>query len=181
LGNNGACESILKERARVEGGGVCTKAGADKAGMSMADEGSRGLLPNKAACNEGGYSMGGGQEGDTGIGAVSGRAGEEAGEHGERGKVKTERQEATALMMDKALKKYGSIQVKEDAKKCLKAMANTFLGGLLARPELTGSIQTNKVSEAIKSWIVQTCGVGDTRSVWHLFLAIVLAICILLA
>jgi len=117
-----------------------------------------------APCNMVPASLGGGEcDNDSGISAVGGGASEEAG-----GKVKTDRQDATALMMDKALKKYikeyGSLKVMDDAKKCLKEMAKTFLGGLLSREELVGSMDPKKISKAVKGWITKNCGVGDTNS-----------------
>jgi hypothetical protein len=101
--------------------------------------------------------------------------GRQAGGHEGREKFKTERQDATALMMDKALKDYGSVggkfKVQDGSKKCLKAMTNTFLGELLGRQTLKGSMEVIDVSNAIKGWIVQTCGVVDSmRCLMHLSL-----------
>jgi len=140
-------------RERAEGafcGGARREAGADKAYRqckSMSDEaGQAGKAENgersgredaedhnlNAPCKmEVPVSLGGECDNDSGISAVGGGASEEAG-----GKVKMDRQDATALMMDKALKKYGSLKVMDDAKKCLKEMAKTFLEGLLSREEL---------------------------------------------
>ena len=71
------------------------------------------------------------------------------------------RQEATALMMDKALKLYGNrIIVRDEAKISLKAMVKNFLGGLLCRPELSGSMDSKNVKKAIDHWIPKEGGVG---------------------
>jgi len=71
------------------------------------------------------------------------------------------RQEATALMMDKALKLYGTrIIVRDEAKISLKAMVKNFLGGLLCRPELSGSMDSKNVKKAIDHWIPKEGGVG---------------------
>jgi len=79
------------------------------------------------------------------------------------------RQDTTARLMDMAINEYGSVKVTECSKKCLQAMANTFLGDLLGRQELTESMETNKVSEAIKGWIVQICGFVGTMRLLRLF------------
>jgi len=64
-------------------------------------------------------------------------------------------------MMDKALKEYGSGKFKVNvvAKRCLKAIAIKFLGGLLSRQQLAGPMDAKNVSKAIKGWIPQTRGV----------------------
>jgi len=103
--------------------------------------------------------------------------GGQAGGHEGREKFKTERQDSTALMMDKALQDYGSVEgnfkVQDGSKKCLKAMTNTFLRELLGRQQCSGSMDVIDVSDAIKGWIVQTGGVADSmRCLVHLSLSL---------
>ena len=74
-----------------------------------------------------------------------------AGRSGRHGVV---RQAATAIMMGKALScSAKEIMVREDAKKFLKDRAKTFLGQLLCRDELAGSMDPKMVRNAIDSWI----------------------------
>ena len=74
-----------------------------------------------------------------------------AGRSGRHGVV---RQAATSIMMDKALSCFAKgIMVREDAKKFLKDRAKTFLGQLLCRGELAGSMDPKMVRNAIDSWI----------------------------
>ena len=69
--------------------------------------------------------------------------------------------EATAVMIDKALKKFGKrIIVETDAREFLREVSKDFLGGLLGRPLLAGSMDRNKVKRAINDWI-PTEGVGN--------------------
>ena len=65
-----------------------------------------------------------------------------------------ERQEATAIVLDKALKLYGKrIIVRDEAKKTLKGMAKAVLGRLLGRPPLSGSMDRDNVIRAIDGWL----------------------------
>jgi hypothetical protein len=65
-----------------------------------------------------------------------------------------ERQEATAIVLDKALKLYGKrIIVRDEAKKTLKGMARAVLGRLLGRPPLSGSMDRDNVIRAIDDWL----------------------------
>ena len=72
-----------------------------------------------------------------------------------------EQEPATAVMINKALKKFGKrIIVQADARECLQEISWDFLGGLLGRPLLTGSMDQNNVKKAINDWIPQQ-GVGN--------------------
>jgi hypothetical protein len=86
-----------------------------------------------------------------------------AGRSGRHGVV---RQEATAIMMDKALSCFAKgIMVREDAKKFLKERAKTFLGELLCRDELAGSMDPKMVRNAIDVWIPKGNAGEKMRSV----------------
>ncbi len=82
-----------------------------------------------------------------------------AGHSGRHGVV---RQEATAIMMGKALSCFAKgIKVREDAKTFLKDRAKTFLGQLLCRGELAGSMDPKMVRNAIDGWIPKQGDIGE--------------------
>lgn len=71
------------------------------------------------------------------------------------------RQDATAVMMDKALKLYAKqIIVREEAKMYLEKRTKIVLGGLHSHEELSGSMDWKKVKKAIKNWISSEGQVG---------------------
>ncbi len=97
-------------------------------------------------------ASGGGEAGGGEV--VGGEAGGGKGGAGPSEKHAGVRQEATAIMMGKALSFFAKgIKVREDAKTSLKDKAKTFLGGLLCRGELAGSMDPKMVRNAIDSWI----------------------------
>ena len=90
-----------------------------------------------------------------------GHAGGGAGSSGMPVHAKREGQEATALMMSKALAEYGKgLTVRKDARVFLKKIASQILGGLLGRPQLSGSLDSKQVKEAIDGWIPRQGDVG---------------------
>jgi len=75
-----------------------------------------------------------------------------------------EGQEATALMMSKALGEYGKeLTVQQDAKMFLETTASQFLGGLLEKPQLAGSLDSKQVQEAVDGWIQGDVGLDVSR------------------
>jgi hypothetical protein len=98
--------------------------------------------------------MASGGEEDRGGDAGGGEAGGGEGGAGRSGRHGVVRQAATAIMMDKALSFFAKgLRVREDAKTSLKDRAKTFLGGLLCRGELAGSMDPKMVRNAIDGWI----------------------------
>jgi hypothetical protein len=85
-----------------------------------------------------------------------------AGSEGEGGEQEPARQdEATAVMINKALKKVRKrIIVQADASEFLQEISKNFLGELLNRPPLSGSMDQNNVKKAINEWIPPQ-GVGN--------------------
>ena len=111
----------------------------------------------------GGGEDGGGEAGGGEAGGGEGGAGPSGRHAGVRQPV---RQAATAIMMDKALSCFAKgIMVREDAKKFLKERAKTFLGGLLGRDELAGSMDPKMVRNAIDGWIPKGDAGETMRSV----------------
>ena len=54
-----------------------------------------------------------------------------------------------------------SVRFLQTGKEKLKEMAKSFLGGLLCRPEMTGTMGERQVKKAIRSWIPGFGGVGE--------------------
>ena len=111
-------------------------------------------------------------DGEVGVGEVVGGevADEEtgggeggAGRSGRHGVVsQSVRQEATAIVMDKALRFFATgIQVRGDTKNVLKDRTKTFLVGLLGRHELADSMDPEMVRNAIAGWIAKQGDVGE--------------------
>ena len=79
-------------------------------------------------------------------------------------RVPKKRQEASAVMVDKAVKQdkdAARVRFHQSGKDTMKEWARTFVGGLLSRPELSGSLSERAVKLAIRSWIPQVKGVGE--------------------
>ena len=94
-----------------------------------------------------------------------GDAGGGAGSSGMSVLAKREGQEATALMMSKAIGEYGKgLTVRQRARAFLKTIASQILGGLLGRPQLSGSLDSKRVKEAIDGWIPSQGDVGGDVS-----------------
>ena len=84
------------------------------------------------------------------------------------------RQEASAVMIDKALKgdvNARKVRVDASGKSAIKEMAGAFLGGLLGRPELSGTMREKAVKAAIRCWVghldgvaLSMCSSSDTPS-----------------
>ena len=114
----------------------------------------------------------GDEKGGKGSADDEGRDGSERGDITVEGKMLVgkgaghagkERQEGTAVMVDKALKQYTKrLIVRDEAKIVLKAKLRTFLGCLLGRPELSGSMDPKNVKKALEGWIGHREGVCDT-------------------
>jgi hypothetical protein len=106
-----------------------------------------------------GGEVGGGEV----VGGEAGGGEGGAGRSGRHGVVsQSVRQEATAIVMDKALRFFATgIKVRGDAKNVLKDRAKTFLGGLLGRDELAGSMDPKMVRNAIAGWIPEQGDVGE--------------------
>ena len=103
----------------------------------------------------------------------------DAGEKARRGKAKRDgatrekvrkprapkkRQDASAVMIDRVLRSDADakkIRWDQSAKDKLKQMASNFLGGLLGRPELSGTMSERAVKLAIRTWIPGLDGVGE--------------------
>ncbi len=95
-------------------------------------------------------------------GSGGGEAGGGEGGAGPSGRHAGVRQEATAIMMGKALSLFAKgIMVREDAKKFLKDRAKTFLRQLLCRDELAGSMDPKMVGSAIAGWIPEQADIGE--------------------
>jgi len=76
-------------------------------------------------------------------------------------KLGQEKQQATALMMTKALSVYGKgLTVREGAKTLLKTMAMQILRDLLGKPQLSGFFDVYKIQEAIHHWIPEQGDLG---------------------
>ena len=74
------------------------------------------------------------------------------------------RQDASAVMIDKVLRtdvEAKKIRFDQSAKEKLKQTASNFLGGLLGRPALCGTMSERAVKNAIRSWIPGLGGVGE--------------------
>jgi hypothetical protein len=81
-----------------------------------------------------------------------------------------QRQVASAVMVDKALKEDADarkVRFNDAGKLKLKELANNFLGGLLGRPELCGKMSERAVKQAIRTWIPYLGGVGDLMRCEH--------------
>jgi hypothetical protein len=101
---------------------------------------------------QGNVASGDGEDG--GGEAGGGEAGGGEGGAGSSGRHAGVRQEATAIMMGKALSLFAKgIMVREDAKKFLKDRVKVFLRQLLCRDELAGSMDPKMVGSAIAGWI----------------------------
>ncbi len=102
-------------------------------------------------------------DGEDGVGeAGGGEAGGGEGGAGPSGRHAGLRKEPTEIMMGKALRLFAKgILVREDAKTFLKDRVKTFLGGLLCRDELSGSMDPKMVRNAIDSWIPKQGDVGE--------------------
>ncbi len=115
--------------------------------------------PQGSKMASGGGEGGGGQAGDGEAGGGEGGAGPSGRHAGVRQPV---RQAATAIMMDKALTCFAKgIMVREDAKTFLKDRAKIFLGQLLCRHELAGSMDPKMVGSAIAGWIPEQADIGE--------------------
>eukprot|EP00960_Hanusia_phi_P002404 69729-Hanusia_phi.AAC.2 len=80
-------------------------------------------------------------------------------EDGERPKIKRNRQPASALMVDKALKTDSSarkLRVDNDAKERLKLICYEFIGGLLGRPELSCTFSETAIKKVTR-FKISTC------------------------
>jgi hypothetical protein len=111
---------------------------------------------------QGSSKMASGDGEDGGGEAGGGEAGGGEGGAGPSEKHAGVRQEATAIMMGKALSCFAKgIKVREDAKKFLKDRAKTFLGQLLCRDELAGSMDPKMVASAIAGWIPEHGDIGE--------------------
>ena len=67
-------------------------------------------------------------------------------------------------MVDRALKEDADarkVRFNDAGKLKLKELANSFLGGLLGRPELCGKMSERAVKCAIRSWIPDLGGAGE--------------------
>jgi hypothetical protein len=116
-------------------------------------EGEEGVAAQKDATDSEGEQGGGAADQATGLREPGGDkwAGDSVG-----GVIHKagERQEATAIVLDKALKLYGKrIIVRDEAKKTLKGIAKAVLGRLLGRPPLSGSMDRDNVIRAIDDWL----------------------------
>ena len=120
---------------------------------------------HESSKQEGGEAAGESKDGNLGrcehvVGAGSGVGGQ-GGEQGKEGTSERHRkrpqaeagQEASAKMMEKALKRYADVRVQDEAKQVFKTKARDFLGCLLHRPELTGSLKPQNIQQAINGWI----------------------------
>ncbi len=126
----------------------------DPPGDSAEDFGRSESEVSKDVGPQGSSKMASGGGEDGGREAGGGDAGGGKGGAGASEKHAGVRQEATAIMMGKALSLFAKgIKVREDAKNVLKDRAKTFLGGLLCRGELAGSMDPKMVRNAIDSWI----------------------------
>ena len=79
-------------------------------------------------------------------------------------RVPKQRQVASAVMVDRALKEDADarkVRFNDAGKLKLKELANSFLGGLLGRPELCGKMSERAVKCAIRSWIPDLGGAGE--------------------
>ena len=91
----------------------------------------------------------------------------------ESARAKSERQEATALVMDKALKSTRktaerAAKMRDDAKNHLKMRAKFFLGCLLGRPELAESMDARNVEKAVDQWVPREGDVGEQMRSFHI-------------
>ena len=78
------------------------------------------------------------------------------------------------MMIDKALKgdvNARKVRVDASGKSAIKEMAGAFLGGLLGRPELSGTMREKAVKAAIRCWVghldgvaLSMCSSSDTPS-----------------
>jgi hypothetical protein len=103
-----------------------------------------------------------GPQGSSKMASGGDEAGGGEGGTGRSGRRETVRQDATAIMMDKAWKPFAKgIMVRGDAKKFLKDGVKTFLGQLLCRAELAGSLDPKMVKNAIDVWIPKKGDVGE--------------------
>jgi hypothetical protein len=135
----------------------------DPPGDSAAEDGKRSeseMAKDVGPQGSSNTASGGGEDGggESGGGEAGGGEGG-AGRSGRHGGV---RQEPTAIMMGKALRLFAKgIMVREDAKEFLKDRAKTFLGQLLCREELAGSMDPKMVGSAIAGWIPQHGDIGE--------------------
>lgn len=84
-------------------------------------------------------------------------------------KERKNRQKATEMIMSKTLELYckGQLSVKEVAKDLLKKKAENFLGDLLQRPQVSGSLDKQKIIEAIDNWIPKEGNLGRDMRYYH--------------
>jgi len=74
------------------------------------------------------------------------------------------RQDASAVMIDKVLRSdvdAKKVRFDQAGKAKLKELASCFLGGLLGRPQLCGTMSERAVKQAIRSWLPALGGVGE--------------------
>jgi hypothetical protein len=89
---------------------------------------------------------------------------ERVSEHVRQPRAARKRQDASAVMLDKALKEdvdAKKVRFHLSAKDKLKEMTKNLLGGLLSRPELSGKMAERAVKQAIRGWIPGLAGVGQ--------------------
>ena len=132
-----------------EGAGVEGKCG--KSGDNFDETSSGGNF------NSGGASGGAGSgdgEGDRSEEEEGGGGKEEYKAEGSRPVKDKNIQTASAKMMENAIKEYTrGLRVQQAVKDFLKEKAHDFLGKLLNRPELSGSLKQEDVKNAINQWI----------------------------
>ena len=131
--------------------------------VDSAEEGERsesGMPEDVGPQGSSKMASGGGEDG--GGEAGGGEAGGGEGGAGPSGRHAGLRKEPTEIMMGKALRLFAKgILVREDAKTFLKDSVKTFLGGLLCRDELAGSMDPKMVRNAIDGWIPEQGDRGE--------------------